>query len=68
MVKARFDLFSTESNDEAELKEIEEEFWKHHKDYQKIRTALEFMDKYDKANPEVQSAIQTLLKVHSQDS
>ena len=68
MVKTRLDLFSIDESDEKSLKDNEEKFWLYHQDYNKVKEALEFMDKYDNANPDVQSAIQTLLKVRKSDS
>jgi len=68
MIKARLDSLSIDENDEDSIRQTEEKFWLYHQDYEKVKEALDFMNRYDEANPEVQSAIQTLLKFHQSDS
>lgn len=68
LIKTRLDLFDIDENDEESLKNNEEKFWLYHKDYEKVKRAIDFMNHFDNADPDVQSAIQTLLKYHQQDS
>ena len=68
MAKARLDSFTIDENDEESLKKNEEKFWLYHQDYEKVKRAIDFMNHFDNADPDVQSAIQTLLKYHQQDS
>ena len=68
MAKTRLDFLEISETDEEALKLNEEKFWLYHQDYKKVKEALEFMNRFDNADPDVQSAIQTLLKLHQSKS
>ena len=67
MVKARLDMLSIDENDEKNLSKNKDEFYSLKQDKEFIK-AFELYKLYSEAIPEIQSAVDGLLKVPRQDS